>query len=131
MEAKVYVRYGSPWIACTCPKCGKDMGFGKVNFCSECGQQVEFNTFHKVSKLGGRFMERKSTWTEVTTLPKKIRITIDIDVPNEKFENTKFEDLIKECKDSAQATVARTFGQDMDKNGTYEININSTYMTGV
>lgn len=62
-EAIVFVRHGSPWITTNCPTCGKHIPYNQ-KFCGECGQEMSYEHYRKISKTGGTGIKMTGTWTQ-------------------------------------------------------------------
>lgn len=62
-EARVFVRFGVPWVATLCPGCNEKVEPGN-NFCAHCGQKLSFGIYRAVLK-GTLKPKRTPEWTEV------------------------------------------------------------------
>lgn len=86
-EAHVYVQYGSPWISCCCPACGKTV-YSNDKFCVECGQALKFNDYKRVLEIGASRLKVTGGWK---------RIVID-DAVKEAYLRRRLEKLEAECQ---------------------------------
>ena len=62
-EALVFVRHGSPWITTNCPNCGVHIPFDQ-KFCAECGQEMSYEHYRKISRTGGHGLNMTGEWTQ-------------------------------------------------------------------
>lgn len=62
VEAKVYVRHGSPWIATYCSMCGNAVHNTQA-YCHHCGQALSFKRYHYVMDHQSK-VKLTSEWKE-------------------------------------------------------------------